>query len=47
VAADATADTPGSKESSEISRLIGYTTFEISADAEMWTFHAHPLTSSD
>ncbi|HXQ76475.1 MAG TPA: hypothetical protein VN791_08270 [Acidimicrobiales bacterium] len=39
---------PGSKESAAIADVVGYTTFEISADAEMWTFfRAHPLTSSD
>jgi len=39
---------PGSTESAEISKVIGYTTFQISADAEMWSFfQAHPRTSSD
>lgn len=39
---------PGSKESSEIANVVGATTFEISADAQMWRFFtAHPLTHSD
>jgi polyhydroxybutyrate depolymerase len=39
---------PGSQESAEIAKVIGPTTFEISADAAMWTFfRAHPLTLSD
>jgi polyhydroxybutyrate depolymerase len=39
---------PGSKESAEVANLLGPTTFEISADAQMWKFfRAHPLTSSD
>jgi polyhydroxybutyrate depolymerase len=39
---------PGSQESADIASVVGPTTFQISADAEMWRFfHAHPLTSSD
>jgi polyhydroxybutyrate depolymerase len=39
---------PGSKESSEIGQVVGSTTFEISADAEMWRFfQSHPLSSQD
>jgi polyhydroxybutyrate depolymerase len=39
---------PGSPESAAIAKVIGPTTFEISADAEMWKFfQAHPRTSSD
>jgi polyhydroxybutyrate depolymerase len=39
---------PGSQESAEIAKVVGPTTFEISADAEMWSFfRSHPLTSSD
>jgi polyhydroxybutyrate depolymerase len=39
---------PGSKESAALARIVGPTTFEISADVQMWKFfRAHPLTSSD
>ncbi len=39
---------PGSKESSALGQIVGPTTFEISADAEMWKFfQSHPLTSTD
>jgi len=39
---------PGSTESSAIANVVGATTFEISADAQMWKFFtAHPLSRSD
>jgi polyhydroxybutyrate depolymerase len=39
---------PGSQESAELVKIVGRTTFSISADAEMWSFFmAHPLTRSD
>jgi polyhydroxybutyrate depolymerase len=39
---------PGSKESAALASILGPTTFEISADAQMWQFfRTHPLTSSD
>jgi polyhydroxybutyrate depolymerase len=39
---------PGSRVSSQIRQFLGPTTFEISADAEMWRFfQSHPLTSLD
>ncbi len=39
---------PGSQESADIASVVGPTTFEISADAEMWRFfRGHPLNSSD
>lgn len=39
---------PGSRDSAMIGKLLGRTTFSISADVEMWNFfQSHPLTRSD
>lgn len=39
---------PGSTESSALDSTLGITTFEISADAEMWRFfESHPLSRTD